>query len=244
MPKILGIIPARYASQRFPGKPLAIIKGKPMIQWVYEQAKRSEFLSETVIATDDDRIMGCVQGFGATAILTGEQPSGTDRCQEAYVRFGKAFDFVINIQGDEPFIDPLQIDLLAKSLTSKVQVATLVKRIEQEELIDDPNVVKAVTDKDGKALYFSRSPIPFNRSEKKGHWLKKANYFKHLGIYAYRVDVLESITHLPQSTLEKAESLEQLRWLENGYSIQTVTTEIESVGIDTPEDIQRALTNS
>jgi len=239
MPNILGIIPARYASQRFPGKPLADIHGKPMIQHVYEQATRASALNKVVIATDDERIYKRCIDFGAEVVLTGEQPSGTDRCKEAYFRLGQDFDFIINIQGDEPFINPSQIDLLASSLHEGTEIATLIKKIDKKEDITNANVVKAVVDQNGKALYFSRCPIPYQRNRTENDLNTINNYFKHLGIYAYRQDILRKITELPQSKLELSEALEQLRWLENGYSIQTTVTTFESRGIDTPEDLEK-----
>lgn len=241
--KFLGIIPARYASTRFPGKPLADINGKTMIQRVYEQACKS--LDLVYVATDDNRIEEAVLQFGGKVVMTSpDHQSGTDRIAEAAnsisLELNLNFDVAINIQGDEPFIQPEQIESLKKCfLNPQTQIATLVKSITNSEEIFDPNKVKVVIGKDKKALYFSRSAIPFLRGEVKDNWLKKANYFKHIGMYAYRYDALMAVTKLEQSTLELNESLEQLRWLENGYWIQTDITEHESIGIDTPEDLER-----
>lgn len=243
MMRILGIIPARYASTRFPGKPLADIGGKSMIQRVYEQCKKCTALSQVVVATDDERIAAHVKEFGEVVLTAAEHPSGTDRCREALAKSGDSFDYVINIQGDEPFIDPSQIDLLAGLLDGKTELATLAKVIKEERQIQDPNVVKVVTDKYGTALYFSRNPIPYQRSAGGQEWHGLYAYKKHIGIYAYRTDILEQITKLPVSTLEQSESLEQLRWLENGYRIQVGITDLETAGIDTPEDLERAIRN-
>jgi 3-deoxy-manno-octulosonate cytidylyltransferase (CMP-KDO synthetase) len=240
--KILGIIPARYASTRFPAKPLADIQGKSMIQRVYEQAKKSKSLSRVIVATDDERIFSHVKNFSGEVSMTRENHvSGTDRCHETLTQQNEAFDYVINIQGDEPFIQPEQIDLLASLLNGQTEIATLVKKIEQTETLFNPNTVKAVIDGTGKALYFSRSPIPHMRNTHVADWLSKHSFYKHIGLYAYRADILDKITKLPVSSLEKAESLEQLRWLENGFNIQTAVTTIETIGIDTPEDLEKAL---
>ena len=237
----IGIIPARYASTRFPGKPLAIIGGRPMIQRVYEQAKL--VLDTVIVATDDQRIADAVHGFGGEAVLTSpDHRSGTDRCYEAYIKSGSKADVVINIQGDEPFIQPKQIQLLMSCFPT--EIATLVKPYTDNDTLQDllnPNTPKVVfSEKDMHALYFSRSVVPYLRSTEQEQWLQKHQYYKHLGMYAYRADILEQITKLPQSTLEKAESLEQLRWLENGYTIKVAITDIQSIGIDTPEDLKKA----
>ncbi len=237
----IGIIPARYASTRFPGKPLAIIGGRPMIQRVYEQAKL--VLDTVIVATDDQRIADAVHGFGGEAVLTSpDHRSGTDRCYEAYIKSGSKADVVINIQGDEPFIQPKQIQLLMSCFPT--EIATLVKPYTDNDTLQDllnPNTPKVVfSEKDMHALYFSRSVVPYLRSTDQEQWLQKHQYYKHLGMYAYRADILEQITKLPQSTLEKAESLEQLRWLENGYTIKVAITDIQSIGIDTPEDLKKA----
>ncbi len=237
---ILGVIPARYASSRFPAKPLADIGGKSMIQRVYEQAKKCKSLLEVVVATDHDEIAAKVKSFGGKVLITREDhQSGTDRCYEAYTKVNQVFDYVINIQGDEPFINPKQITELAQLLDGTTQLATLAKKIDKEDDLFSPNVVKVVMDTNKKALYFSRSPIPYNRTAPKNNWTGHHDYFKHVGIYAYRTDVLEKITKLKVSGLEQAESLEQLRWLQNGYSIKVNETQYHSIGIDTPEDLEK-----
>lgn len=239
---ILGVIPARYASTRFPAKPLVDIAGKSMIQRVYEQVSKSKSLTKVVVATDDQRIVEHVLGFGGTVVMTSNQhPSGTDRCYEALSQQQDEFNYVINIQGDEPFIRPEQIDLLAALLDGQTMIATLVKKLTDQKDLFNPNVVKAVLAMDGQALYFSRSPVPHVRNTKEEEWLQKGSFYKHIGMYAYRADTLEKLTKLDVSPLEKAESLEQLRWLDNGYSIKTTETKSETIGIDTPEDLQKAL---
>jgi 3-deoxy-manno-octulosonate cytidylyltransferase (CMP-KDO synthetase) len=238
--QILGIIPARYASTRFPAKALVDIGGKSMIQRVYEQAVQAGKLSRVVVATDDKRILDHVEGFGGTAIMTSEShQSGTDRCFEALTKTEGRYDYVINIQGDEPFISPEPINDLAAVLNGQTELATLVKVIDSEEILFNANVPKAVLNKRGEVLYFSRQTIPYLRNIEQEEWLHKHTFYKHIGIYAYRVDVLEEITKLPVSSLEKAEALEQLRWLENGYSIKAVITFDDSHGVDTPEDLDR-----
>jgi len=243
MLKFAGIIPARYASTRFPGKPLVNIKGKTMIERVYIQA--SKVLDNVCVATDDSRIEEEVIRFGGKVIMTSpNHQSGTDRCAEAIDLLQKEcktiFDVVLNIQGDEPFIQPAQLEKLMGCFTNpEAQIATLVKPISSNEDIFNPNCVKVVIDKNYKALYFSRSPIPFIRNKDNNTWEKAHGYLKHLGIYAYRTEVLKEITQLPQSSLELAESLEQLRWLENGYTIMAETTEFESISIDTPQDLEK-----
>lgn len=239
--KILGVIPARYGSIRFPGKPLANIMGKPMIQRVYEQAKQCLLLDELIVATDDERIADCIQSFHGNVEMTPENlNSGTERCNEAVKKTlgGTAFDVVINIQGDEPFVDPQQISQLAGCfLSEEVLIGTLIKKITQPDDLINPNVVKVVFDRNHKALYFSRHPIPYLRGVEPAEWLNKTNYYKHIGIYGYRTRVLDKITQLPVSRLEEAESLEQLRWLENGYPIFVKETDYESISIDTPGDL-------
>lgn len=234
----IGIIPARFASTRFPGKPLVDIAGKSMIQRVYEQALKAKSLSKVVIATDDERIADEVQRFGGEFVFTSSQhQSGTDRCAEVIDKI-PGFDIVINIQGDEPFIEPSQIDLLASCfIENKVQLATLIKPIQSQESIYNPNSPKVVIDVNGRAMYFSRSPIPFIRNGDPGVWAEKHQFYKHIGIYGYRTESLNEITKLPPSSLEIAESLEQLRWIENGFYIQTKVTDLETVAIDTPEDL-------
>lgn len=237
--KIIGIIPARYASTRFPGKPLALVGGVSMIQRVYEQARKSKSLRTVVVATDNQQIFDHVQTFGKACMTANTHISGTDRCYEVLTRQSEHYDYVINIQGDEPFIAPEQIDLLASLLDSKTELATLVKKITDQEHLLNPHVVKAVLNKAGEALYFSRSPIPYRRGQETD-WLNQHTYFKHIGMYAYRADVLEKITQLTVSSLEKAESLEQLRWLENGFRIKVIETTLETIGIDTPDDLEKA----
>ena len=234
----IGIIPARFASTRFPGKPLVDIAGKSMIQRVYEQALKAKSLSKVVIATDDERIADEVKRFGGEFVFTSSQhQSGTDRCAEVIDKI-PGFDIVINIQGDEPFIEPSQIDLLASCfIEDKVQLATLIKPIQSQESIYNPNSPKVVIDVNGRAMYFSRSPIPFIRNGEPGVWAEKHQFYKHIGIYGYRTKSLKEITKLPPSSLEIAESLEQLRWIENGFYIQTKVTDLETVAIDTPEDL-------
>lgn len=240
--KIVGIIPARYGSVRFPGKALADIKGKPMIQWVWEKAKACSALQEVVVATDHSEIAAAVQKAGGKAVITSDQhQSGTDRCYEALTSLKDSFDYVINIQGDEPFIDPAQISTLAGLLNGQTQLATLMKRIKDPEMLFNSNIVKVVAGGKGHALYFSRSPVPHIRNTPEADWLSRHPFYKHIGIYAYRTDVLAQITLLPVSSLEQAESLEQLRWLQNGYQIQLAETMLETSGIDTPEDLQKAL---
>lgn len=240
--KIIGIIPARYGSSRFPAKALADIKGKPMVQWVWEKAKACSALEEVVVATDHPAIYEAIEKAGGKACMTSEaHQSGTDRCQEALKQQNEAFDYVINIQGDEPFIDPEQIKTLATLLDGQAELATLMKRIKDPVYLFNPNIVKVVSNAQGQALFFSRSPIPHIRSKAEDEWLQAHHFYKHIGIYAYRTDVLEKITQLPPSSLEQAESLEQLRWLQAGFRIQLAETQIENMGIDTPEDLQRAL---
>lgn len=241
--KYLGIIPARYASTRFPAKPLAMLGGKPVIQRVYEQVK--SVMDDVFVATDDERIMNVVTAFGGKAIMTREDhKSGTDRCFEAYQKCGIKGDVVINIQGDEPFIQASQIQALQQCFNdSTTQIATLVKPFSDEDGLEallNPNSPKVVVSDDWRALYFSRSVIPYLRGIPQEEWLKRHTFYKHIGLYAYRTETLGEITHLAQSTLEKAESLEQLRWLDNGYIIRVATTNVETIGIDTPADLERA----
>src|SRR5688500_10644064 len=240
--KIIGIIPSRYASTRFPAKSLAVIKGKSMIQRVYEQAQQSSALNDVIVATDHPEIYDDVKKFGGAVCMTKpDHVSGTDRCHEALILQPRKYDYVINIQGDEPFIQPDQIDLLAGKLDGITEIATLVKSLQSEEQLFNPNVVKVVLSATMEALYFSRSPIPHIRNVPQGEWLTKHSFYKHIGMYAYRSDVLERLTRLSISSLEKAESLEQLRWLENGFNIAVAETTTETIGIDTPEDLQKAL---
>ncbi|MBQ2673992.1 MAG: 3-deoxy-manno-octulosonate cytidylyltransferase [Prevotella sp.] len=238
--KFIGIIPARYASTRFPGKPLAILGGKTVIQRVYEQA--SSVLEEAYVATDDERILQAVEQFGGRAVMTRtDHKSGTDRIEEAAEKIGTDADVIINVQGDEPFIQPSQIETMMRLFDNPTtQIGTLGKRFDSIEATLNPNSPKIVTDLQGFALYFSRSIIPFVRGKEQTEWLKSYPFLKHLGLYAYRREVLHEVTQLPQSPLELAESLEQLRWLENGYRIRVGLTDVETVGIDTPEDLERA----
>jgi len=241
--KILAVIPARYGSTRFPGKPLVDIFGKPMIQRVYEQVQKAQKIDHIVVATDNQRIFSAVTSFGGNAIMTSENhPSGTDRCFEATQKTNQKFDAIVNIQGDEPYIDPQQIDQIAELIAlNKVDIATLISPVTDKSLLFDPNVVKVVISKTGKALYFSRQAIPFNRNKASEKWLDAYRYFRHLGIYAYKNEVLEAITRLNPSGLEETESLEQLRWLENDFYIQAGITEKESISIDTPEDLKKLI---
>jgi 3-deoxy-manno-octulosonate cytidylyltransferase (CMP-KDO synthetase) len=238
--KFTAIIPARYASSRFPGKPLALLGGKPVIQRVYEQAIK--VLPEAYVATDDERIADTVRQFGGQVIMTrADHKSGTDRIEEACQKIGTTADVIVNIQGDEPFIQPSQIETLCQLFDDPdTQIGTLGKPFETMEAAENPNSPKIVCDRRGFALYFSRSVIPYVRGKETKDWLNEFPYLKHLGLYAYRRQVLHAITQLPQSPLELAESLEQLRWLENGYRIRVGRTNVETVGIDTPEDLKRA----
>lgn len=241
--RVLGIIPARFASSRFPGKPLVDIKGKPMIQRVYEQVKKVKGIEKVIIATDDERILNVVQDFGGEAMLTSDKHhSGTDRCAEVVKRINDHFDVAINIQGDEPFIHPDQILQVINCFEERgTQISTLIKEIRTYEDLLSPNVVKAVITEQRKALYFSRNPIPYCRDLEVEECMTKHTFYKHIGIYAYKPEVLLQISRLSHSGLEKCESLEQLRWLENGYSILTAITGFESKAVDTPEDLQKIL---
>lgn len=238
--KFIGIIPARYSSSRFPGKPLAILGGKPVIEHVYRQV--SSVMEDVFVATDDQRIYDAVEAFGGKAIMTrSDHKSGTDRICEALEKVGGSFDVVINIQGDEPFIQKSQLETVMQCFDDpRTQIATLGKPFESMEAVENPNSPKMVLDNDGYALYFSRSVIPFVRGKEHEEWLSHFPYLKHIGLYAYRTEVLREVSKLPQSTLELAESLEQLRWLQNGYKIKVGLTNVETIGIDTPEDLQRA----
>jgi 3-deoxy-manno-octulosonate cytidylyltransferase (CMP-KDO synthetase) len=240
--RILGVIPARYASTRFPAKPLADIDGKSMIQRVYEQALSSRKINKVLIATDDKRIFDHVTFFKGTVCMTSPgHVSGTDRCFEALSSQADEYDYVINIQGDEPFISPKQIDLLAGLLDGNTELATLARKISDYESLFNPNVVKLVRNRNNEAMYFSRATVPHVRNTQERDWLSKHTFFKHIGMYGYRSDILKKITELKVSSLEKAESLEQLRWLENGFKIKVAETEEETIGIDTPEDLEKAI---
>lgn len=241
--KFIGIIPARYASTRFPGKPLELLGGKPMIQRVYEQVKG--MLDEVYVATDDERIQATVVSFGGKVVMTSAaHRSGTDRCHEAYVKVGQGYDVVVNIQGDEPFIQPEQLEAVKMCFDdASTQIATLVKPFTEADgwsALENPNSPKVVLDTRMHALCFSRSVIPYLRNYPREEWLSRHTFYKHIGLYAYRADVLREITSLPQSALELSESLEQLRWLENGYVIKVGVSQVETVGIDTPEDLVKA----
>jgi len=253
--KAIGVIPARWKASRFEGKVLANLSGKPVIQHVWERAKEARSLDDLVVATDSEEVIRVVENFGGKAVYTSkDQPSGTDRIAEVVNPID--VEVVVNIQGDEPLIHHSMIDGLANMLMSdkSVQIATVVKKISQRKELLNPNTVKVVIDKDGYALYFSRSPIPFVRDDEKHHsifdihyWFSThslkpefQNYYKHLGIYAYTKDFLFNFTNLPKSKLESIEKLEQLRALENGYKIKTIETEYETIGVDTPEDLKRA----
>ena len=237
----LAVIPARYASTRFPGKPLINVGGKSMIQRVYEQVKSADHVNRVVVATDDQRIYQHVTDFGGNVMMTSpDHQSGTDRCAEV-ARQIEGFQLVINVQGDEPFIQPDQINELVKAFQQKdavdCGVGTMVKKIASEQELFNPNAVKVVKGTNHQALYFSRQAIPFLRGLDQKEWLNKHDFYKHIGMYIFRSEVLQKLTKLPIGTLEKAESLEQLRWLENGFSIYTTETKFETFGIDTPEDL-------
>ncbi len=241
--RFIVIIPARYASTRFPAKPLALLGGKPVIQRVYEQV--SGVVEDVVVATDDERIYEAVEAFGGRVVMTStNHKSGTDRCWEAYQKQGEQFDVVINVQGDEPFIAHSQLKAIMVCFEDKAtDIATLVKPFTEQDglaALENPNSPKVVLDKQSRAIYFSRSVIPYLRGVEREQWLKTHTYYKHIGMYAFRADVLREVTSLAQSPLELAESLEQLRWLENGYKIGVGISDVETVGIDTPEDLQRA----
>ena len=242
--KFIGIIPARYASSRFPGKPLAMIGDLTMIERVYRQASKE--LDEVVVATDDQRIYDTVTAFGGKAVMTSEaHRSGTDRCREAYANVGSDADVIINIQGDEPFIAPQQIAALKACFNDPtVEIATLARRFDPAkgfEALFDPNTPKVVMDNDSNAIYFSRSIIPYVRNYPWQEWLDHAVFYTHVGLYAYRAATLDAITSLPQTSLELAESLEQLRWVQNGYKIRVAITDRPTIGIDTPDDLKAAI---
>lgn len=242
--RFLGIIPARYASTRFPGKPLADLAGKPVIQRVYEKVCGA--FDDAVVATDDERIEKTVLAFGGKVVMTSpNHKSGTDRCYEAFQKIGEGFDVIVNVQGDEPFIHLSQLETIKACFESpQTDIATLVKPFTESDGIDalfNPNSPKVVINKRSEAMYFSRSVIPYLRNFPKEEWLKHHIFYKHIGLYAYRADVLKSITSLAQSDLEISESLEQLRWLENGYCIKVGITQEETIGIDTPADLQKAI---
>lgn len=241
--KVIAIIPARYASTRFPGKPLAMLGGKTVIQRVWEQVSR--VIDDVAVATDDRRIADAVEAFGGRAVMTSpDHRSGTDRCYEACCKIGGEYDVVVNVQGDEPFIAPSQIHALSACFDDeRTDIATLVKPFAPSdgiEALENPNSPKVVLDSESRAVYFSRSVIPYLRGVERSEWLARHTFYKHIGMYAFRREVLREVTSRPQSSLEKAESLEQLRWIENGYKIGVGITDVETVGIDTPEDLVRA----
>ena len=241
--KYLALIPARYASTRFPAKPLAILGEKPIIQHVYERV--SSVFEHAYVVTDDERIETCVLAFGGCCIMTGtHHKSGTDRCYEALEKLGADYDVVVNVQGDEPFIATSQLETIKACFSdAQTQIATLVKPFlpaDGIEALENPNSPKVVLDNNNYAIYFSRSVIPYLRGVEKSEWLEKHTFYKHIGLYAYRSQVLKEITSMPLGELEQAESLEQLRWLQAGFRIKVGTTDVETIGIDTPEDLERA----
>lgn len=239
---IIGIIPARFASNRFPGKALADIDGTSMIQRVYDQASKAQTLKKVIVATDHQEIYQHVRDFGGEVYMTDkDHPSGTDRCHEALLHQPHHYDFVVNIQGDEPFIQPRQIEDLTSQLHEGIQLATLAKKISNVQQLTDTNLVKVIINQAGKAAYFSRIPLPFVRNHPQHEWLNHQQFYSHVGIYAYRQDVLKEITGLEVSPWERSEGLEQLRWLYYGYAISVFQTEYDSMGIDTPEDLKKAL---
>ena len=246
----LGVIPARYASSRFPGKPLVMIDGKSMIMRVYEQTLKTTVLDRVIVSTDDERIFNHVKECGGEVMMTaGSHVSGTSRIGEVVDNLsflGQCpYDVIVNIQGDEPFIDPSQIDLTVSLFNNPdVLIGTLIRKIDNGEDLLNPNVVKVVVDQAGKAMYFSRSPIPYFRGIPLDSWSDNYEYYRHIGLYAYRSSILKTILNLPPSPPEAAESLEQLRWLYNGYSIHTAVTDIETVGIDVPEDLLKLTNNA
>ncbi|MEO0333810.1 MAG: 3-deoxy-manno-octulosonate cytidylyltransferase [Bacteroidota bacterium] len=239
--KILGIIPARWASSRFPQKVLADIGGKSMVQRVYEQAQKATKLDQVVVATDHEKIAEHIASFGGKVSLTSpDHPSGTDRCRETLDQREETYDYVVNIQGDEPFVYPQAIDELASLLDGETQLGTLVSEIHDAAMLNNPNMMKVIFDAQREAIYFSRTAIPYLRDIPADEWLQHHTFYKHVHLYAYRADILREITKLPVSTLEKAESLEQLRWIENGYTIKVGITTFESLSVDTPADLERA----
>jgi 3-deoxy-manno-octulosonate cytidylyltransferase (CMP-KDO synthetase) len=238
--KVAGIIPARFASTRFPGKPLALIHGRSMIERVYKNASMAASLATVVVATDDQRIFDHVAGFGGRVVMTSpDHPSGTDRCAEAAGKLTGDFDVIINIQGDEPYLRPGQIDLLTSCFDHpETQIATLVKRITTRSELENVNIPKVVRDRQGRALYFSRSQVPYSKPSETDHLVAKGTFFKHIGIYGYRLETLKSISKLRKGILESAESLEQLRWLESGYSIYSAISEHDNHAVDVPGDVE------
>ncbi len=240
--KVIGVIPVRFKSTRFPGKAMVDINGKTMVQRVLEQSCKAKGLDKVLVATDEQKIFDHILSIGGNVCMTSsDHPSGTDRCKEALAQEKDSYDFVVNIQGDEPFIDPRQIDQLIDGLDQDVQIATQAKLIEQSNQIFDPNCVKVIMDPSGNALYFSRTAIPHVRNYPQHLWTSHFRYHQHIGIYAYRTDILNEVTELSVSSLEQAEGLEQLRWLENSYTIKVLITSYQAHGIDTPEDLEKVL---
>ncbi len=239
--KILGIIPARWASSRFPQKVMADIGGKSMVQRVYEQALQASRLDAVIVATDHEKIAEHIISFGGKVSMTSpSHPSGTDRCRETLDQQTEAYDYVVNIQGDEPFVQPQAINELADLLDGQTQLGTLVSEIHDASVLNNPNMMKVIFNTRREAIYFSRTAIPYLRDVPAEQWLQRHTFYKHVHLYAYRADILQEITELPVSSLEKAESLEQLRWIENGYRIKVGVTQHESLSVDTPADLERA----
>ena len=238
--KVAAIIPARFASTRFPGKPLVDLGGKPMIQRTYERVKAVKGFDRIIIATDDQRIFDAAQGFNAEVMMTSSAHlTGTDRCAEVLSRLGEAVDYVVNIQGDEPFIEPAQLEEVAAGFSSGAPILTLIKKITDSATLFNVNTPKVICDSEGHALYFSRQTIPFLRGVEPSEWLNKHTFFKHIGLYAYRADILPGLSALKPTSLELAESLEQLRWVQNGIRIKAIETQFETIGIDSPEDLEK-----
>lgn len=239
--KIIGVIPARFASTRFPGKPLVDIGGKSMIQRVYEQAKKCQEISQVIVATDDEKIYSHVKSFGGEVMMTSpNHASGTERCAEVAAGLSENTDVIFNVQGDEPFIQPAQLSVLAQCFfDEETKIATLAKKLSDSDSLFNPNVPKVILNSKSEAIYFSRAALPFYRGAKETDWVSKHQYYKHIGIYGYRTEILKEIAKLQPTPLEKAESLEQLRWLENGYSIKVALTELETISIDVPEDLEK-----
>jgi 3-deoxy-manno-octulosonate cytidylyltransferase (CMP-KDO synthetase) len=238
--KVVAIIPARFASTRFPGKPLVDLGGKSMIQRTYERVKAVEGFDRIVIATDDQRIFDASLAFGAEVMMTAESHlTGTDRCAEVLSRLGETVDYVVNIQGDEPFIEPEQLKEVAAGFSSGAPILTLIKKITDQETLFNINTPKVICDSEGHALYFSRQTIPYLRGVEPSDWLNKHTFYKHIGLYAYRADILPGLSALKPTSLELAESLEQLRWVQNGIRIRAIETQFETVGIDSPADLEK-----
>lgn len=238
--KTVVIVPARYASTRFPGKPLVEIDGKSMIQRVCEQAKQANSIDKVVVATDSELISSHVTEIGFDVIMTSENhSSGTERCAEAAEKLTEEFDIVINVQGDEPFIAPELIEEVIKGFDDTTQIVTAVKKVTENEVLLNQNVVKAVLSETNYAMYFSRQAIPYNRDAITSDWINQSTYYKHIGIYGFKSETLKKLVELPVTSLETIEKLEQLRWLGHGFRVKAIVTDYESVGIDTPEDLER-----